>query len=238
MTLSHRIRQALAALGFLVLAPGAANAAFKFEQFASLDDVRGYITAHLPLGSARENVRHIFVEEGGARVQSYPGNPTIEKYTYNINLCRTYVWRWNISANYNADGSLTQAFVNGEPVHAAGDPRRSSQAVQKPAGRGKIEKGWKHRPEADRGENALAYIRLNLEASSNDVGNKFIIGGGPTRADPANMGALHAYSDVEQWRSIFDDERGEPVHDYSGNCPPNSRTGPLYPEPFDPSLAQ
>ena len=45
-----------------------------------------------------------------------------------------------------------------------------------------------------------------------------LIGSGPSRPDPANMGKMVVYSEVDPWRSIFDFDIADRIVPYQGNC--------------------
>ena len=45
-----------------------------------------------------------------------------------------------------------------------------------------------------------------------------LVGTGPSRADPANMGKLITYTDVDPWRSIFDFDAADRIVPYQGDC--------------------
>jgi len=214
-----RLRLAALILLALVLYVASARAdAFDFESVVSLDDMRGYLTDNFPLGTPRDKLRTAFVSQGQGRLFQHPNRPAIEKYVYDINLCRLYVWRWNISANFNGAGELTQVYVNRDPVHAAGDKQRQPPKGGKPGAKQQISKVKRPPPEANKGEKELAYLQYDLDAEHGDVDDEFIIGGGPSRADPKNLGKLHVYKGIERWRSIFDDET-VPIVPYEGTCP-------------------
>jgi hypothetical protein len=197
---------------------GARAQEFSFADIVSLDDMHSFARRDVPLGTTRDAVRAIFVRQGGAERFAHPELPGVEKYVYDINLCRLYVWRWNISANFDAAGALTQIYVNGETVHSLGDPPIDTEERAREAeDRTSISLVTMPRPEADQGENVLSFILIDLDTESSRETDEFIMGAGPSRADPNNLGFLHAYS-VEAWRSIFAEETPRIV-DYRGVCP-------------------
>jgi hypothetical protein len=194
----------------------AAAADFRFESITDLEEMHRELERRVPLGTAHESARATFVEQGKATLYVHPQRNTVEKYVYDINLCEIYVWRWNISANYDPEGRLTQIFINGEPIHTAGDAARVP--AKKPGAKEEsIVKAWRPRPEASKGESKLAYLVYDLDAGSDDVDDEFVAGAGPSRADPNDLGVVHAY-EVERWRSIFDDEPAAAVVPYAGEC--------------------
>lgn len=213
-----RLPSLILAITVGIAAPASADT-FRFEDRASLDEMHGYIAANMPLGSRREDLRRAFVSEGGAALQVHPTRGTSEKYTYNINLCRIHIWRWNISATYDQGGALTQVFINGEAVHSRGDPPRTPEDTGRDLDQAVIKMGVKPRPQADRGESSITFFLFDTDPASDDIDDEFTAGAGPTRADPANLGRIHAYTDVERWRSIFDDEGDEPLANHPGHCP-------------------
>jgi hypothetical protein len=197
-----------------------ALAGFQFSDAQSLDDMRSALRHDTPLGTSRSSVRQMLVNEGGATMIEHPERANIEKYVHDINLCSLYVWRWNISANYDDAGNLTQIFINGEPVLNGGEPARGSKQAPKKAGaKQAILKVWRSRPEARLGENKLAFVLYDLDTATNLADDEFIIGAGPSRADPSNFGKMHVYRDVERWRSIFDQDAAKTVVDFAGACP-------------------
>lgn len=213
-----RFSALLATLIALLSITPAPAADFSFHSVVSLDEMHASLQNAFPLGASRSDLAAT-LETAGARHYAHPDLEGVDKWVYDINLCRLYVWRWNISANFDPAGSLTQLFVNGEPLHAAGDEPRDAKAIA--AGNGKkqaIYKGSLPRPEADRGESVLAFIMLDVDTGARKASDEFVMGAGPTRADPANLGRMHAYN-TELWRSIFDGDRARSVTDYSGTCP-------------------
>jgi hypothetical protein len=208
----------LASMFFSSISAAPLAAEFSFAAVVSLEEMHAFGRRSVKLGSPRDAVRQIFVSQGGAKRYSHPDQDGVEKYVYDINLCRLYVWRWNISANYDAGGRLTQLYVNGEPVHANGDPAIDVAARAKGGGSNQaIYRGAMPRPEADRGESSLAFILFDTDTRSRSTSDEFIMGAGPSRADPRNLGKLHTY-EVEWWRSIFAKE-GPKVVKYAGACP-------------------
>ncbi len=199
--------------------PAEAASRFQFETVVSLNDMQHMIQSTFALGSDRQTLRETFVTEGRGTLVANRSHPDTEKYMYDINLCSYYVWRWNISADYDPQGRLQQAYVNGEPVFSTGIQKRSAQDL--PAGHQRIVKGTRLRPEASKGESSLSFVALEADdpshLSTQWIGD-LVIGGGPTRADPVNMGTVHAYASVDLWRSIFDPEAADAIHDYQGGC--------------------
>ena len=107
------------------VSPVLAEIQFEFESETSLSDMQGFVRQGLPAGSPRQWVRALFVEQGGATLKLHPTQAGVENYVYDINLFSYYVWRWNISADYNAGGRLKQLYINGEPALPTGSPPRT-----------------------------------------------------------------------------------------------------------------
>ena len=198
-------------LGTTVSAAAEPGVPFRYEAESSLDDMKEPIRRDDPVGATRDTVRAAFVAQGGGTLKLHPTKPGVEKYLYDINLCRYYVWRWNVSADYDGAGRLTQMYVNGEPALGGASPVASTPKSA-PGGRGRLIVIAKPRPEADKGER-----RLVAEVFQFANGEERLIGAGPTRADPANLGRLHAYV-VEPWRSIFDADAADRIVPYAGDC--------------------
>ena len=204
------------ALLLLAGAPARAQTPFRFEGETSLSDMQALVRADLPVGAPRDRVRAAFVDQGGATLKLHPTQAGVEKYIYDINLCSYYVWRWNISADYDPAGKLKQLYVNGEPALPNGAPARVLPK-DPPGQKGSIVKITRPRPEAFKGERSLAAVIWDHDADLNTTDDQELIGGGPTRADPANMGTMHVYH-VEPWRSIFDMDAARAVVPYAGDC--------------------
>lgn len=196
-----------------------ASTSFKFHSISSLEEMSAYIREHFPLGALQKDLKRAFVVEGGATLIKHPLNPDIEKYIYDINLCNIYIWRWNISADYDANGKLIQAYLNGNSVFPNGKPQ---QVVSKKAEHGKkasIYRVQRPRPEAYKGESSLGYILFDRDSDMKTINDQAVAGTGPSRAHPANMGKVVSYTDVDPWRSIFDNDNASHISSYRGNCP-------------------
>jgi len=215
-TASHLAALALATLAIQAWAQPAAP--FRFESLATLDEMQAFVRTHFPPGAARDDLHRTFVAEGGGSLRLHPRRPNVEKYLYDINLCRLYVWRWNISADYDDGGRLLQAYVNGEPLHASGPQKRQGSALAD-SGKAKILKVGRPRPEASVGEKVLVYLLLDGDGDPATTDDQVLAGGGPSRADPADFGKMIAYADVDPWRSIFDPDPADRIADYAGRCP-------------------
>lgn len=184
---------------------------FRFEAETSLDDMTALVRGKFSDVSTREQVRAVFVEEGGATLIAHPRRANVEKYLYDINLCSYYVWRWNISADYATNGKLKQLYVNGAPaLHGAplaGLPKK-----------GPFYQLARPRPEAFKGERSLAAIVADRDGDPKTTDDMDILTGvGPTRADPLNMGRA-VNNPGEVWRSIFDLDAAQSIVSYAGDC--------------------
>lgn len=206
-------------VGLILLALTASASAqprLDFQAVRSLDDMKAYIRNAVPPGTARDAVRTRFVEEAGATLISHPTRPEVEKYLYDINLCRYYVWRWNISADFDGRGHALQIYVNGEPA-IDGPAETFTPGPAPPGKRSTISKRARPRPEAAKGESSLAFILFDQDGDPGSIDDQQLIGGGPTQLDPLNMGKLHSYR-VNPWRSIFDADQARSIVDYAGDC--------------------
>ncbi|MCS0585511.1 hypothetical protein NX784_28415 [Massilia pinisoli] len=74
------------------------------------------------------------------------------------------------------------------------------------------------RPEAYKGETSLGFLLFDRDSDLNTKDDQALIGAGPRRADPANMGKMIVYTDVDPWRSIFDFDPAEHIVPYAGSC--------------------
>ncbi len=216
MKISH-----MAGVALLLICGGNASTSaepiFSFESVLSLDDMTTLVRSKLPLGTSRADVRRTFVNQGHATLKTRTGSPGIEKYIYDIDLCHYYIWRWNISADYDVNSKLLQAYVNGNTVFpgstekrmiptVAGGEKTSIYLLQRP------------RPEAYKGEKSLGFVLLDSDSDPSTTDDQVLTGAGPSRADPMNMGNMFAYSDVDPWRSIFDSDAADRIVPYQGDC--------------------
>lgn len=189
----------------------AAATPFRFEAVVSYDDMAAIVARTFTTASTRDQVRAVFVEDGGATLIAHPREADVEKYIYDINLCSYYVWRWNVSADYGRDGRLAQIYINGTPqLGAALQP-----ALPK---KGPFYEITRPRPQAYKGEKALKAIVADRDGNLQTTDDMEILTGvGPTRADPLDMG--HAVNEPGVvWRSIFDFDEAKFVAPYSGDC--------------------
>lgn len=198
--------------------PASAELSFKFESVQTLDDMSSLIRAKFPLGTSRANLRRAFVEEGNATLKVRAGDPGVEKYLYDIDLCHYYVWRWNISADYDASDRLRQAYVNGNIVFANGNPKKVVSKVAEKGKKASIYRMQRPRPEAYKGESSLGFLLFDRDSNLRTSNDQALIGAGPSRADPINMGKLVTYTDVDPWRSIFDLDAADRIVPYRGDC--------------------
>ena len=189
---------------------------FTFESLISLEEMEQFIRIELPLGTNRDAVRSTFVNAGRATLKIHPTQSGVEKYIYDINLCEYYIWRWNISADYDTAGGLLQAYVNAFPVFPDGKPPRDPRQGIPPDQSAAIYEVPRPRPEARKGESSLKFLLFTNDPSHKIIDDQLFIGGGPTRADPLNMGTLKI-AKGEPWRSIFDFDDTAFIAPYSGD---------------------
>lgn len=194
------------------------RAEFRFESVATLDEMGAVVRDRFPLGTPRDDLRRVFVTQGRATLKIHPQQSGVEKYLYDLNLCDYYVWRWNISADYDAYDRLKQAYVNGNPVFTDGTPKRIVPKVAEKGKKTSITRGKRPRPEAHKGETSLGFVLFDRDSDFDTLTDQAVIGAGPTRADPVDMGRLITYSDVDPWRSIFDRDDAERIVRYNGDC--------------------
>jgi hypothetical protein len=190
---------------------------FTFESLKSLDEMSDFIRTNFPLYTDRTSVRRTFVNEGRATLKIHPTQEGVEKYIYDINLCKYYIWRWNISVDFDAQGRLLQAYVNAVPVFAGGKPPRDPLKGLAPNQKAAIYRMQRPRPEANKGESSLGFILLDGGANPKTTDDQVFMGGAPTRADPLNMGTLKVVKG-DPWRSIFDFDAANFIASYSGDC--------------------
>jgi hypothetical protein len=219
-----RVTKRLSILSALSLAlcstamPASADPTFAFDSVSTLDDMTSLIRARFPLGTFRSDLRHTFVEEGHAMLGIKVGSPNVEKYIYDIDLCHYYIWRWNISADYDESGKLLQAYVNGNIVFPDGSPKKIISKVAEAGKKASIYRLQRPRPEAYKGETSLGFILFDRDSDLTTKDDQALIGAGPSHADPANMGTMIVYTDVDPWRSIFDFDPADHIVPYSGRC--------------------
>lgn len=161
--------------------------------------------------STREEVRAMFVTGGGGTLVQHPRRRNVEKYLYDINLCGYYVWRWNISADYDRGGKLEQIYVNGAP-------ELGEAPLPDLPKKGPFYGLHRPRPEAYKGEKSLAAVVADRDGNPETTYDMVIMTGvGPTRADPLDMGrAINNRGEV--WRSIFDSDPAAAVVPWTGDC--------------------
>src|SRR5882757_2710432 len=131
---------------------------FRFELFETLEDMQKFIEKSFPLGSSRNVLRRTFVDDGKATLKLHPTQKGVEKYIYDINLCDYYIWRWNISADFDNNERLVQAYLNGNPVLKDGRPKRDFMQKATPGKKQSIYRMQRPRPEATKGENSLGFL--------------------------------------------------------------------------------
>ena len=210
-------RLALLALALLATA-ASAQVPFSFEAVHSLDEMAADLRSRFPLGTQRDAVREVLVQQGGATARAKPGNPAIEKYVYDIDLCHYYVWRWNVSADYDDNGKLAQVWLNGDPLLAGGTPKRLVPTTAEPGKKASILRGVRPRPEAYKGETRLVYLLFDRDSDPATTDDQMLVGAGPSRPDPVDMGRMVSYINVDPWRSIFDADAADRIVPWQGDC--------------------
>lgn len=208
----------LVALLLLPPAEACAQKRFSFHSVMTVDEMREYIEKNFPLGSKREDLQTAFVLQGNATLKRHPTLEGVEKYLYDINLCEYYVFRWNISADYDKDGKLLQAYINGRPVFIDGrSPQRVDFAQRSGAG-ARLMRTWRDWPQAKKGAKRVYYTLLDMDGDMSTIEDQSLAGYGASRADPADFGLLVKYADVEPWRSIYDEDQAIDIYDFKGSC--------------------
>jgi hypothetical protein len=190
---------------------------FRFESIDSLDQMQRLLETRFPRQTSRNEVRKAFVTQGGAKLIGHPNHAGVEKYIYDINLCNYYIWRWNISVDYDASARVQQLYMNGEPIFADGKQKKDGRVLGNGA-RAAIYKITRPRPEAFLGEKELQYTLIDGDGDLKTTDDQVLTGGGPSRSSIAILGRVHMYSNVEPWRSIFDSDSADKIAEYSGNC--------------------
>jgi len=190
---------------------------FHFEDYKTLDAMRQYIEQTMPLGTSRDDFRAAFVTSGGAKSYTHPKYDQTEKYVYDINLCDLYIWRWNISADYDDSNHLVQAYVNGRSVFMAGKAARYAR-YESAGAYSKIVGMTRHVPEATKGQKYIPFTVFDGDGDTRTTSDEFATGFGPAAADPAWLSQMASYKDVELWRSIFSTDGGMKIVPYNGTC--------------------
>lgn len=202
---------ALILLATLLPRPGLAEPPFRFESIKAYNDMRNMVESRFKLGSDRDDLRKVFVEEGKATQVTRPGRDTTEKYIYDINLCGFYIFRWNISADYDDGGKLRQAYVNGLPVFMAGPAQLEPKGM---GGKTRYASADRPRPQVAKGMKKIPFMQLDIDGDAATIDDQFATGHGPSRADPYFLDAGVSYKDVEVWRSIYDADDTSSIADY------------------------
>lgn len=200
--------------------PADAAERFRYDNVQTIDAMRHYIRKNFPIGTPREAVQKAFVLQGRGSLRHHPSQKGVEKYLYDINLCKYYVWRWNIAADYDPEGKLAQAYVNGLPVYADMPAWKPMEIGQGRGGKTRLTRMSRDWPQATKGAKQVYYMLLDLDGDYGTIDDQSLLGSGPDRADPANFGKLISYNEVDPWRSIFDDDLADDVYDYKGDCRP------------------
>lgn len=205
-------------LVLLALTPQPASAAgrFSFHSIKTVPEMEQFIQDTLPLGSTRDQVQRIFVLQGRATLKNHPTLKGTEKYLFDINLCDYYVFRWNISADYDENAVLIQMYINGIPVFAEG--HKATRRQPKEGEKSKIIRATRDWPQAKKGGKQLQYMLYDADGDEKTVDDQRVVGLGATRVDPADFGEGIRFNDIELWRSIYDEDLSNEVVDYQGSC--------------------
>jgi len=190
---------------------------FHFEDSHSLDDMRGYIEKNVPLGTPQAEVRQLFVTQGGGTLKVHPSQKGVEKYIYDINLCGSAIFVWNISADYDAAGKLVQAYVNGRRVFMDG---KKPQALRYDAddhtlGNMRMINSARRWPQITKGIKKMPYQLFDADGNIHTIDDQYANGAGLTYTDPLRLNEMTLYREVEPWRSVFDADEAEQVHMYA-----------------------
>lgn len=179
---------------------------FDFMDIKTISEMETYLKAKFPLGTAREDVRKVLVKEGKATLLQHPRHYGVEKYLYDVNLCYYYMFRWNISADYDKDGKLLRMYLNGNELYGAQDPIIATALKDKVDTyvKQRINRVRRARPEAYKGEGDIRGLIYDRDGDMGTADDQKAIVAGPTRADPTDMGDMIVYTDVLPWRSILD----------------------------------
>ena len=190
-----------------------ADAGFHFEDHPSLDLMRIYIEKNLPLGSTRDEMRAVFVTSGHATLKEHPAQAGVEKYIYDIDLCGRYRFRWNISADYDENGKLAQAYVNGRFVFMKGTEPKPMDLF---AGGQKVltRRGFRATPLPTDPKRKISFRIYDFDKDLRTTADQMIEGYGPLRADPGSVQDEIKYAGLERWRSIFDEDETEKLNTY------------------------
>lgn len=181
---------------------------FEFMDIKTLDEMEAFLKSKFPPGTDRSALRKTFVEEGKATLFAHPRYPGVEKYIYDVNLCYYYIFRWNISADYDKEQKLERIYLNGREIYGAQDPIIATALTDKVNTyvKQRILKVKRPRPEAYKGETSIAGLIYDRDGDLGTGDDQKAITVGPTRADPMDMGKMTAYTDVLPWRSILDQD--------------------------------
>jgi len=179
---------------------------FDFMDIKTLGEMEAYLKAKFPVGTDRSALRKTFVEEGKATLRQHPTYPGVEKYLYDVNLCYYYIFRWNISADYDQRGKMERLYLNGNEIYGAQDPIIGTALADKVDTyvKQRIIKVQRPRPEAYKGEKSIAGLIYDRDGDLGTADDQKAITVGPSRADPMDMGTMVSYTDVLPWRSILD----------------------------------
>lgn len=179
---------------------------FDFMDIKTLGEMEAFLKEKFPIGTNRSALHKVFVEDGKATLLAHPRYAGVEKYLYDINLCYYYIFRWNISADYDKAGKLERLYLNGNEIYGAQDPIIATALKDKVDSyvKQRIIKVQRPRHEAYKGEKSIAGLIYDRDGDLGTADDQKAITAGPSRADPMDMGEQVMYHDVLPWRSILD----------------------------------
>ncbi len=195
----------------------AADSRFSFDDIKTVPAMQAFIEDNLPLGTPKEKVQRAFVLQGHATLRNHPSEKYVEKYLYDINLCEYYIFRWNISADYDDKGSLVQMYINGIAVFPEGK-QQSPLPPPKAGNKARVVKTTRDWPQAKKGALKLSYLLFDADGDTKTTNDQRISGLGATNVDPADFGPGIRFHDVELWRSIYDEDISNDIATYAGSC--------------------
>lgn len=214
---------ALACAVLLALPAPALAASFRFENYPSLDAMREFIIAKFPPGTKRDAMRKAFVTEGKATIITHPARKLTEKYIYDIDLCGAFMWRWNISADFGEDGKLAQAYINGKPVHMAGED--DPLVARREFGKWRKSEARKVTRYGDKAAE-ISYFLQDTDGDLATPEDQAVSGPGFRAADPALLYEPYYYKDVFPWRSVFDMDSATFIAEHPDCADPKAKMPP------------
>ena len=105
----------------------------------------------------------------------------------------------------------------GNIVFPGGNPKNIISNVAGEGKKASIYRLQRPRPEAYKGEKSLGFLLFDRDSDPPTTDDQVLIGAGPSRVDPTNMGKMVTYTDVDPWRSIFDFDPADRIVPYQGS---------------------